>query len=90
MILDLEHEESAGLPTPRKREERKETKANSRRAELLSRILTFLRYKNPKVFAIRVSHLSVDDLEYMFSASKAWKVNGPALFWKLLKDSTPK
>ena len=90
MILDLESEESAGLPRPRKREERKESKANSKRAELLSRCLLFLNYKQPKVFAIRTSHLSEDDLEYMLSASKAWTKNGPALFWKMLKDSIPK
>lgn len=90
MILDIYEEENAGFPRPRKQEVRKESKANSKRAELLSRCLLFLNYKQTKVFAIRTSHLSEDDLEYMLSASKAWTKNGPALFWKMLKESTPK
>lgn len=93
-LQDLEQleaeEESLAYLTPRKPEPRIETKANSRRAELLGRCLLFLDYKQPKVFAIRTSHLSVDDLEYMLSASKAWKKNPQACFWKMLKDSTPK
>ena len=94
MILDLEHEESAGLPAPRKREEQKVSKANSKRAELLSRILVFLNYRQPKVLAIRTSHLSEDDLEYMLSSARAWNKNGleasQRLFWKMLKESIPK
>lgn len=83
-------EELAGLPAPRKRIEVKPSKANSRRAELLERCLLFLNYKQPKVFAIRTSHLSIDDLEYMLSASKAWLKNPQACFWKMLKESIPK
>ena len=90
MRLDIYEEESAGLPAPRRREERKETKANSKRAELLSRCLLFLNYKQTKVFAIRCSHLKEEDLDYMLSASKAWLKNPQACFWKMLKDSQPK
>ena len=87
MRLDIYEEESAGLPAPRKREERKETKANSKRAELLSRCLLFLNYKQAKVLAIRTSHLSEDDLEYMLSSAKQFKPNPQACFWKILRDS---
>jgi len=88
-LNQLELEEQAGLPRPRKLEIRKESKANNRRAELLSRCLTFLDYKNPKVFAIKVSHLDVETLEWILSISKAWKINGKALFWSKVKQSKP-
>ena len=89
-MTPYEEEQELIYLQPRKRIEVKETKANSKRAELLSRCLLFLNYKQPKVFAIRTSHLSEDDLEYMLSVSKAWTKNGPALFWKMLKESIPK
>ena len=95
MRLDLESEEEAGFPRPRQRIERKVSRANSKRAELIQRTLEFLgTYKgkpfNPKVFAIRTSHLSEDDLEYMLSSSKQFKPNPQACFWKILKESMPK
>ena len=90
MRLDIYEEESAGLPAPRKREEKKESKANSKRAELLGRCLLFLDYNNPKLFAIKVAHLDIETIEWMLSISQAWKVNGKALFWKKVKESLPK
>ena len=90
MILDIYEEESAGLPRPRPKETRKESNANSKRAELLSRCLLFLNYKQPKVFAIRTAFLSEDDLEYMLSSAKQFKPNPQACFWKILKEATPK
>ena len=88
--LESEEEEEVYAPRARFPEKYKLSKANSRRAELQERILTFLNYKNPKVFGIRTAHLSVDDLEYMLSASKQFKPNPQACFWKILKESTPK
>ena len=95
MRLDIYEEELSGLPAPRKLEVKKETKANSKRAELIERTLQFLgpykgKPRNPKVFAIKVSFLKEDDLEYMLSVAKAWTKNGPALYFKLLKQATPK
>ncbi len=87
--LNEDYEETY-VPRPRKPVERKESKANSRRAELLERCLLFLDYRQPKVFAIRTAHLSIDDLEYILSVSRAWKKNPKALFWKMLRDSTPR
>ena len=78
------------IPTPRKVVREVQSKATSQRAELQERCLKFLNYKQPKVFGIRTAHLTVDDLEYMLSASRAWLKNGPALFWKMLRESTPK
>ena len=89
-LTDRTYEDEAGLPRPRPKEVKLESKANSRRAELLGRCLLFLNYKQPKVFAIRCSHLKEEDLDYMLSASKAWLKNPQACFWKMLKDSTPK
>lgn len=91
MRLDIYEEEQSGFPAPRKPEPKILTKANSKRAELLSRILIFLNYKQPKVFAIRTAHLSCDDLEYMLSVAKNWNKNGleasQRLFWKILRES---
>ena len=77
-------------PKPRFEKPRPVSKATSRRGELLERCMNFLDYKNKDLFGMKTSHLSVDDLEWLLSISKAWKVNGPALFWKKIKESTPK
>ena len=89
-LTDLSLEEQAGFPRPRKQEVRKESKANSKRAELLGRCLEFLKYKQPKVFAIRTAHLKEADLEYILSSAKQFKPNPQACFWKILKESQPK
>ena len=95
MRLDLESEESAGLPRPRQREERKESKANSKRAFLIEDTLKFLgpykgKPRNPKVFAIRVSWLKDEDLEYMLSVSRAWTKNPVACWWTIFNSYKPK
>ena len=90
----MTYEEEFDEPIPRQRVPEKISNANSRRAELLGRCLMFLNYKQPKVFAIRTSHLSCDDLEYVLSSARAWNKNGmeasQRLFWKMLKESIPK
>ena len=88
--IESEEEDEVYAPKARFPEKYKLSKANSRRGELLERCMNFLNYKNPKVFGIRTAHLSVDDLEYMLSASKQFKPNPVACFWKILKDSIPK
>lgn len=94
-LTDLSYEEEAGFPRPRKIEVKKESKAGSKRAELIERTLQFLgpykgKPRNPKVFAMRVSFLSVDDLEYMLSTSKAWVKNPQACWWTIFNKSKPK
>ena len=92
----MNFEEEFEEPTPRKRIEVKESHANSKRAELIERTLMFLGKNkqgkpfNPKVFAIRTSFLSTEDLEYMLSSAKQFKPNPRACWWKILKESTPK
>ena len=96
MRLDIYEEESAGLPRPRKPEVQRLTKSNSKRAELIERTLLFLGKNqqgkpfNPKVFAIKVSFLKENDLEYMLSVAKAWTKNGPACWWKIFNESKPR
>ena len=81
---------------PRKREEVKESKANSKRAELLERTLQFLgpdkkgKPRSPKAFGSIVCWLKDEDLEYMLSVSKAWQKNPRACWWSIFNKNKPK
>lgn len=38
----------------------------------------------------QTKHLSIDEMKAIYSQSKSWETNPPALFWKLIKESRKK